>query len=252
MRIGSALVLLIVSVVAMWQGGLIFRLLVAVAAGLMIWELVRMLDPARRDSALLLGGLSGVAVLATPSLPMIVALLCLLALIGMGWRVLEREQRIWVLYGGFVLCAALSMVLIRDHLGFLPLVWLVAVVVATDVGGYFGGRLIGGPKFWPRFSPKKTWSGAVTGWIGAALVGGVFGFQSGVMGWVILISVLLSFLSQMGDIAESAVKRRAGVKDSSGLIPGHGGVLDRFDALLAAALALFVIALVTGFPVGLR
>ena len=109
--------------------------------------------------------------------------------------------------------------------------------MATDIVGYFAGRIFGGPKFWPRFSPKKTWSGTVAGWIGAGIFGALVGpGLLGVSWWACgLGAVVLSFAGQMGDIVESALKRRAGVKDSSSLIPGHGGVLDRLDALVAVA-----------------
>lgn len=130
----------------------------------------------------------------------------------------------------------------REEAGLVAILWLVALVVATDVAGYFAGRIIGGPKFWPAVSPKKTWSGTVAGWIAAALVGLAFAAHLPGMTLVLamLLSVALSFASQMGDAAESALKRRTGVKDSSNLIPGHGGLFDRFDALLGAAFTLFV------------
>ena len=116
----------------------------------------------------------------------------------------------------------------------MPVFWLIAVVVTTDIAGYFAGRIIGGPKFWPRVSPKKTWSGTVAGWIAAAAVGALF---AGALGnGIIWLSVLVSFAGQMGDAAESALKRSKGVKDASALIPGHGGVFDRFDAMMGAAL----------------
>jgi phosphatidate cytidylyltransferase len=117
--------------------------------------------------------------------------------------------------------------------------------------GYFAGRMIGGPKFWPRVSPKKTWSGTVAGWVGAALVALVFltipGTTAGVL---IVLSVAMALASQMGDIAESAVKRATGVKDSSSLIPGHGGLMDRFDGMLGAAVFLSLAQLVIAFPPG--
>jgi phosphatidate cytidylyltransferase len=115
------------------------------------------------------------------------------------------------------------------------------VVLASDVAGYFAGRVLGGPKFWPHVSPKKTWSGTVAGWVLAALVGWAFMGPLGADAGLIGASVLLAFAGQMGDIAESAIKRRRGVKDSSDLIPGHGGVLDRFDALIAVVVLDFVL-----------
>jgi phosphatidate cytidylyltransferase len=118
----------------------------------------------------------------------------------------------------------------------------------SDVAGYFAGRMLGGPKFWPRVSPKKTWSGTIAGWIGAALVGAIWAAWLDA-GWeTIGISVALAMMAQMGDIAESAVKRKVGVKDSSNLLPGHGGLFDRFDAMLGAALMLLVIESISEFP----
>jgi phosphatidate cytidylyltransferase len=110
--------------------------------------------------------------------------------------------------------------------------------VVSDVAGYFAGKALGGPKFWPGISPKKTWSGTAAGWAGAACVGAAFARPLEAGAVLIPVSVLVAFAGQMGDIAESAVKRMQGVKDSSALIPGHGGVLDRFDAMLGAALAV--------------
>jgi phosphatidate cytidylyltransferase len=115
--------------------------------------------------------------------------------------------------------------------------------------GYFVGRTVGGRKFWPSVSPKKTWSGVLGGWIGAALIAGIavlflhLDLRESLM--IVGFAIVLSFASQLGDIAQSALKRRMGVKDSSNIIPGHGGVLDRFDALLAVGAVLFFLRLVT-------
>ncbi|MEL6480763.1 MAG: phosphatidate cytidylyltransferase [Pseudomonadota bacterium] len=133
---------------------------------------------------------------------------------------------------------------LTDPYGVLAIVWVVLVVIATDVGGYFAGRLIGGPKLWPAVSPKKTWAGlggavalaSLTGLIFSGLTTGTF-FEE-----VVTVSAAAALCAQGGDMAESAVKRHFGVKDSSGLLPGHGGALDRFDGLMAATL---VVALVT-------
>ncbi len=117
--------------------------------------------------------------------------------------------------------------------------WLILVVVATDIAGYFGGKAFGGPKIAPSVSPKKTWSGAIAGWASAALVGLAFAvFFETASVWA---AVAASMASQFGDFAESWLKRRANVKDSSSLIPGHGGVLDRFDGLAGASVAALVL-----------
>jgi phosphatidate cytidylyltransferase len=139
---------------------------------------------------------------------------------------------------------------LRDEQGVLAFVWLLSVVIVSDVAGYFAGRLLGGPKFWPAISPKKTWSGTVAGWIGAALL--ALGFVlAGQAGWgLVILSPLVAFAGQMGDIAESWIKRRTGVKDSSNLIPGHGGVMDRFDALTGAMVAVMLLTRFVDLPIG--
>jgi phosphatidate cytidylyltransferase len=140
------------------------------------------------------------------------------------------------------------LIALRDDFGIIWMAWLLIVVIVTDVAGYFAGRILGGPKFWPAVSPKKTWSGTIAGWFGAALVGAVFAGLYGGGITVVGVSVAVAFASQLGDIAESAIKRHVGVKDSSNLIPGHGGLLDRFDGMLGAALLLIIVELFLDFP----
>jgi phosphatidate cytidylyltransferase len=113
----------------------------------------------------------------------------------------------------------------------------------SDVGGYVAGRIIGGVKFWPSISPKKTWSGTIAGWILTALLG-FFLVQSSGEEWMVAVAVAVAFGAQLGDIAESWIKRRVGVKDSSNLIPGHGGFLDRFDGFIGGAAVLGMISAV--------
>lgn len=115
------------------------------------------------------------------------------------------------------------------------LIWVVLVVAAADIGAYFTGRAVGGPKFWPRISPKKTWSGVVGGWVGAVVVGAVFGlFGSQTVGTMMVLSFVLAVASQGGDLLESWLKRRHNIKDAGFILPGHGGLLDRVDGLMAA------------------
>ena len=128
-----------------------------------------------------------------------------------------------------VMLTGFGLVSLRINVGIEAVIWLVGVVILSDIGGYFAGRMIGGPKFWPAISPKKTWSGTAAGWICAA----IWGFAFGGFGLAVL-SIVIAFAGQLGDILESWLKRRAGIKDSSNLIPGHGGVLDRFDSLVGA------------------
>jgi len=239
-RLGSAIVMAVVGIGAIWAGGLVFGALVALAAGLIGWEITRMIAPGRHNVAAGVGAAMGAGVLIAGVLPGTMALLLLFFTVMLGAGALgpEPDRIRFLIYGLYVVIAGYALSGIRDEAGLLAILWIVSVVVATDVAGYFAGRIIGGPKFWPAVSPKKTWSGTVAGWICAALVG--LAFARHLPGQVVILSVVLSFASQMGDAAESALKRRTGIKDSSNLIPGHGGVFDRFDALLGAAFTLFI------------
>jgi phosphatidate cytidylyltransferase len=121
------------------------------------------------------------------------------------------------------------------------------VVWATDIGGYFAGRSIGGPKLWPRISPNKTWAGAIGGFAASIVVAaGFVAFRLGETVPLLVLASVLSIASQLGDLFESAVKRRFGVKDSSRIIPGHGGVLDRLDGFVAAVVLAAIFGLLRG------
>ncbi|QIE44364.1 phosphatidate cytidylyltransferase [Pseudohalocynthiibacter aestuariivivens] len=236
-RVISAVVMLAIGAVALWLGGYVFAVGVWVIGALMIWELVRMLAPDARGAPVRLALVSGGALVLAWLLPgmLVLPLLIGAAIVGAG-----QLPRDWVRYACFaaaILLACHAMVMLREVAGLAWILWVICVVIASDVAGYFVGKTLGGRKFWPRISPKKTWSGTIGGWVAAALVGFIFGAVTGAGVLLAPISVLIAFAGQMGDIWESAIKRHAGVKDSSNLIPGHGGVLDRFDAMLGAALA---------------
>ena len=248
-RVLSALVMVAIGAGAVWAGGWIFAALAVVLAGLMGWELWRMMAPADPYGRAEAAGLVAALLVAIFTLyqPGWIGLggLALGALVMAGR--MPRDKLVFGLYYGLILWAAHGFILLREGMGLAFMLWLILIVVASDVAGYFAGRILGGPKFWPRISPKKTWSGTVAGWLLAALVG--WGFASALgSGWMLVpLSALLAFAGQLGDIAESAIKRRAGVKDSSNLIPGHGGVLDRFDAMIAVAVLALLLALVGAF-----
>jgi phosphatidate cytidylyltransferase len=248
-RLGSGAVLAGIGIAAIWAGGLWFEALALLAAAVMIWELARMQAPADRAGPVALAALALGALTVAHFLPPPWALAPLLApgLLALATR--RPDAAVFAAYGTAVMIASYGLVAFRDEYGGLWLAWLVVVVAATDIAGYFAGRLIGGPKFWPRVSPKKTWAGIVAGWVAGAVVGLAFlGFTTAGrdLPW---ISAALAFASQLGDVAESAIKRRAGVKDASHLIPGHGGLLDRFDALLGGALFMLVVSLFVVVPV---
>jgi phosphatidate cytidylyltransferase len=246
-RLLTAAFLLLIGGAAVWFGGLAFVLLIAACTGIMLWELATMLG-AQRRVALALGASGGSAVILSSELPVGFALPLLLLVPMLGIALLRLHRRIYMSFSVVIVLAGLALTRHLTEFGLVWTLWLILVVIASDVLGYFAGRILGGPKFWPRVSPKKTWSGTIAGWIGAALVGAGFVLAEGV-GWELVgISVALAMMAQMGDIAESAVKRKVGVKDSSQLLPGHGGLFDRFDALLGAAVMLFVIESLSEFP----
>ena len=250
-RLFSGFIMVLLGALLIWLGGHWFRLGISAIAAGMVWELARMITPEKPETGWQMASIAGVAVVLAIYLPPALAFPFLLAPSMAALSLVPHRRTIFLSYTAMILISAFGMVKIRDELGMDWLLWLVAVVVVTDVLGYFAGRMLGGPKFWPRVSPKKTWSGTVAGWIGAGVVGIVFGHIFGV-GWAIAgISIAVSMASQMGDMAESSVKRKTGVKDSSSLIPGHGGLMDRFDGMLGGALFLLLAGPVVGFPPGL-
>jgi phosphatidate cytidylyltransferase len=161
------------------------------------------------------------------------------------------QRRLWVTFGiGYAGAMLLAPMFLRgdNAYGFAVIVLLFAVVWTTDVFGYFAGRAFGGPKLLPAVSPKKTWSGAVAGAAGAMivalLVASLFGTFNVLA--ILIVAFVLSVLAQFGDLLESWVKRQFGAKDSSQLIPGHGGVMDRLDGFWAAAVAACLIGILRG------
>jgi phosphatidate cytidylyltransferase len=180
------------------------------------------------------------------------ALLALVALgLGLEWARLCRGLGRVALAPGLLYVAAAAATLLWLRLGGAGLanvVFVVLVVWASDIGAYLSGRLIGGPKLAPRLSPGKTWAGSVGGLACAMVVGAsiAWGFGGGHRRAATLLAALLCITAQAGDLAESAMKRRSGHKDSGRLIPGHGGLLDRLDGLLAAAPVAALISLASG------
>jgi phosphatidate cytidylyltransferase len=242
-RVLSAILMVAVGALEIWLGGTAFAALVIALTAVMIWELATMTAPARRRSPLTLAVTGGAALLASVVLQSEIAALFLMIPTVALILTPRRDRRLAGAYALAIMLAGYGLVDLRMVGGTSAILWLVAVVVTSDVLGYFVGRTVGGPKFWPAVSPKKTWSGTAAGWIGAALVGLVFMSQGHGTWAIVPVSALVAFAGQLGDIVESWIKRRAGVKDASSLIPGHGGVLDRFDALIGAVVAVMALGL---------
>lgn len=242
-RIISAVSLICLALGAMSFGRLGFGLFVAVVAGLMAWELARLHAPRSAAFSYASGGVMAVLIVVQGALvaflglwPALMSTALAAVLLSLG---MQRSHPVFVLYWLAIFVTGLLVVFLFNGQLLYLLLLLILVVIATDVFGYFGGRMMGGPKFWPSVSPKKTWSGVLAGWVGAGLVGLGIAIGFGAPLWLAGLAVVMSFAAQLGDIAESAMKRRAGVKDASTLIPGHGGFLDRFDGTIGAAVIVF-------------
>lgn len=242
-RIISAAALLLMAIGASLYGRLGFGLFTAAVCGCMAWELARMHAPRLPGGAWIAGVVTAVLVIAQgPSLIIlgvfVTMFLGLIVALALGLS-MSRDQPVFAVYWMAILLTAQVMLVLFQPVFAHLLLLLIAVVIATDIFGYFAGRILGGPKFWPRISPKKTWSGVVAGWMASALVGIVVMIVWNGSLILPILAVLMSLASQLGDIAESAIKRRAGVKDTSDLIPGHGGFMDRFDGIVGAAMVVF-------------
>ncbi|MGX7745399.1 phosphatidate cytidylyltransferase [Rhodopseudomonas parapalustris] len=246
-RIAAALVLAPGAIAIAWLGGWPWAVLATlVAIGLFV-EWLGIVGAARDFRVLVLGCLClivcGLGLAFDKPVPALVAAVC-----GVGGLALLGDQpRRWTATGlGYAAAALIASILIRldpDH-GFAALVLILLVVWGADIGGYFAGRTIGGPKLWPRVSPKKTWAGALGGLSLSLLVGLGFGLTGfGKIVPLLILAAILSTASQLGDLLESAVKRRFGVKDSSHIIPGHGGLMDRLDGYVAAVVVAVLIGL---------
>lgn len=262
LRIVSGIAIAGVATIAFALGPPFFTLLCAFAGGLLLYELAGLCDTSlsetRRisigigaflacliadygpcalavvNSASCLAANSHASGLANAYL----AMLALVASLGLGVGV-RAGKFTFVVFAFVILLGTFFLMQTRFSGDAHLALWLILVVVATDTAGYFGGKAFGGPRIAPSVSPKKTWSGAIAGWAFAALIGLAFAaFFETASVWA---AVAASMASQFGDFAESWLKRRANVKDSSSFIPGHGGVLDRFDGLAGASVVTLVL-----------
>jgi phosphatidate cytidylyltransferase len=249
-RVMAAMVLAPLTIAAAYIGGWLWAALVTLATVGLYVEWLTVVGEARQMRVVVSGAVALVLAGFCLAIGHIGASLLVLALGLAAAILLAPERRIWVATGfGYAAAAAMASVLVRlDQIsGFMALMLILLVVWVTDIGGYFAGRGIGGPKLWPRVSPKKTWAGAIGGFAASlAVAGGFAAFGLGKTGPLLLLGAVLSTASQLGDLFESAVKRRFGVKDSSHIIPGHGGLLDRLDGFVAAVVLAAIFGLLRG------
>jgi phosphatidate cytidylyltransferase len=252
LRILSAVILAPLAFLAAYLGGVPFTIFWTVAALAVLWEWITMV--AGRSYRLMFSVCGG-AIAVAGFVAWLGRPIASLLMVGLGALAAAifapRERRLWVTAGiGYAGSLLLATMFLRadDVLGFAVIVILFAIVWTTDILGYFAGRIFGGPKLWPAISPKKTWSGAIAGALGAMIVAiavsELFGSFNKLS--IVIVALMLSVLAQLGDLFESWVKRLFGAKDSSNLIPGHGGVMDRVDGFWAAALAGCLVGLLRG------
>ena len=254
-RAASGLVLIAVAVVTTLRGGDLFVLVWLAAAVAILWEWQRLVEGDARGIRLAVCGAALVIAAATARSALSESIAILVAAAAVSAALVGPGARLWaaggVLYAGLFLLAVIAL-RFSFPFGGVAIIWLFATVWSTDIFAYFGGRLIGGPKLWPRISPSKTWSGTLTGVLAGAVIGTLAAMSyltsSQSLVPVLILTALVSIVSQAGDAGESAMKRRFGVKDSSRLIPGHGGVMDRLDGFVAAAIFALVFGLARGLP----
>ncbi|WP_050423844.1 phosphatidate cytidylyltransferase [Bradyrhizobium tropiciagri] len=247
MRVVAALVLAPVAIALAYLGGIAWSLLVTLAAVGLFVEWLAVTGFGRELRVVVPGALALLLIGLCLMVGRIDAALDVLVVGVVAVALTSGERRGWAIAGLLYAAAAeIAAVVLRldPANGFAALMFVLLVVWVTDIGGYFAGRSIGGPKLWVRVSPKKTWAGAIGGFVASLVVAAGFAaFEIGTTGPLLMLGAVLSVVSQLGDLFESAVKRRFGVKDSSHIIPGHGGLLDRLDGFVAAV----IVAAIFGF-----
>jgi phosphatidate cytidylyltransferase len=243
-RILSALVLAPLAIAAAWQGGWAFAAFWALAAFGVWWEWSAIVAATAARLVMLTGMGALMLAFALAATGRFVAALIVIVLGAGATNVVAPPGRgIWVgtgmIYAGLLFVAPVLLRQSEGSQGFNAIMLLFAVVWATDVVAYFVGRLIGGPRLWSQISPGKTWSGALGGAFAGSAAGACFPLATGLGSplYLAFVGFCLSIASQCGDLFESWVKRQFGAKDSSHLIPGHGGLMDRLDGFVAAAIA---------------
>jgi phosphatidate cytidylyltransferase len=247
-RVAAAVAMGSVAVAATWIGGFLFAAFWWLASIVVLWEWQRLVGGERLIVARVVAGAVALALAALSALHDSIAGVVAALILGaaaVGW-IAGGRQGIWaaagVLYAG-ALVASVGLLRVSPSFGMASILWLFAVVWGADIAAYFAGRLIGGPRLWPRVSPGKTWAGAIVGAFAGAVLGLMLAAWTNRLAALFWLGLATAIVSELGDLFESALKRRFGVKDSSGLIPGHGGLMDRLDAFTSASFFAAVVAI---------
>jgi phosphatidate cytidylyltransferase len=246
-RVAAAAAMGSVALAAAWIGGFVFAAFWWLASIVVLWEWQRLIGAARLTERVAVGvlALALAALSALHNSIQGVAATLILGAAVVGW-IAGQRQGLWaaagVLYAG-ALAASVGLLRMSPSFGLAAILWLFAVVWGADIAAYFAGRLIGGPRLWPSVSPGKTWAGGIVGALAGAILGLMLAAWTNRLAALFWLGLATAIVSELGDLFESALKRRFGVKDSSGLIPGHGGLMDRLDAFTAASFFAAVVAI---------
>jgi phosphatidate cytidylyltransferase len=254
-RIISAVLLAAIAIWATWMGGLPFRALVAIGGVLVFWEWQSITGYDKYGVLELAapGAMAASAFMVMAGFPTLQSLIpAVFAMFFAIAAAVRRGMPFWFPAGvPYALLPILGLTALRgdDAGGLYAVVFLFSVVWATDIFAYFGGRALGGPKLSPTISPSKTWSGALSGTFTAIAAGLCVAVWAGGsnLTFLAIMALVLSVASQTGDLFESYVKRRFGLKDSGAILPGHGGVMDRVDGLIGATVTLYAVCVISGY-----
>jgi phosphatidate cytidylyltransferase len=246
-RVVAAVAMGSVALAAAWVGGFVFAAFWWLASIVVLWEWQRLVGGERLIERVAAGGvalaLAALSALHNSILGVVAALI--VGAVAVGW-IAGRREATWaaagLLYAG-ALVASIGLLRVSPSFGLAAVLWLFAVVWGADIAAYFAGRLIGGPRLWPSVSPGKTWAGAIIGAFAGAVLGLALAAWTNRLAALFWLGLATAIVSELGDLFESALKRRFGVKDSSGLIPGHGGMMDRLDAFTSASFFAAAVAI---------
>jgi phosphatidate cytidylyltransferase len=242
LRVISSIVMIFLGAVFLGIGGAIFKIIIVLISAILAWEILSFNNLHKHIR--ILTALFFALIFATNILLSQILSLILLIIFLIFYKVIIKHndytQR--AIYLVLIFFSLITLSDFRLEVGLVQTLWVICCVIASDVGGYFVGRTVGGPKLWPIISPKKTWSGIIGGWLLTMIITYIFIILcKEIEFYLLFFSIFISIFSQFGDLYESFLKRNAGRKDSSNLIPGHGGFLDRFDGMIGAFFAVFII-----------
>jgi phosphatidate cytidylyltransferase len=244
-RVISSIIMIFLGAIFLGIGGTVFQAILILISAVLAWEILSLNNMHKHTR--ILTAIFFALIFATNILFSQILSLILLIIFLIFYKVIIKHndytQR--AIYLVLIFFSLKTLSYLRLEVGLVQTLWVICCVIGSDVGGYFVGRTVGGPKLWPIISPKKTWSGIIGGWLLTIIITYIFIILfKEIEFYLLFFSIFISIFSQFGDLYESFLKRNAGIKDSSNLIPGHGGFLDRFDGMIGAFFAVFIVNII--------